>query len=123
MRDPNQVNPVTPLERLYSDFSEPTEDTMIDKETADAIDLQHQSRENGRIWQQEADLESARRGGKPLEYFQIKNSPQAGIAAAEAFLKVLRNSDPLENPSQVFSDARKAARIANDDNPLYDYDD
>ena len=24
MRDPNQVNPVTPLERLYSDFSDPT---------------------------------------------------------------------------------------------------
>lgn len=88
---------------------------MIDK-----LDLEAQDKDNARIWQMEADLESARNGRKPFEYFQIKNSPKAGIEAADAFLEVLARSDEAESPAAIFKKARAAARKANG-KPLYDY--
>lgn len=94
---------------------------MIDKMLADKLDLEAQDKDNARNWQMEADIESARRGGKPLEYFQIKHSPEAGEKPAEAFLEVLRNSDSTDDPYQIFHKARMAAKDANNGKHLYDY--
>ena len=57
----------------------------------DRLDLENQNREMGRLGQMEADFESARAGGHPLPYHQIKS--EYGEEKADFWLECQKVSE------------------------------